>query len=61
VRLEHFGASADYERLYREASRRRQSRPPHQTACGTPPAPHAPGGHQRTAAPSTGGTGDRPT
>ncbi|MFJ2645597.1 transketolase [Streptomyces sp. NPDC087420] len=59
VSLEHYGASADYERLYSEfgitpeavaaaahASIRDAAAPPY------------PGGHQRTAAPSEGSTGD---
>ncbi|MYV56955.1 transketolase [Streptomyces sp. SID3212] len=59
VSLEHYGASADYERLYSEfgitpeavaaaahASIRDAAEPPY------------PGGHQRTAAPSEGSTGD---
>ncbi|MET9479607.1 transketolase [Streptomyces sp. NPDC006638] len=59
VSLEHYGASADYERLYSEfgitpdavvaaahASIRDAAAPPY------------PGGHQRTSAPSGGSTGD---
>jgi transketolase len=61
VSLEHFGASADYQRLYREfgitpqavAAAARDSI--HDTTA-TP----RPGGHQQAAAPTTGGTGDRP-
>lgn len=61
VSLEHFGASADYQRLYQEfgitpaavAQAARDSR----DDCAGPPRP---GGHQPTSAPTTGGTGDRP-
>jgi transketolase len=60
VSLEHFGASADYQRLYREfgitpqavAKAARDSI--HDTT-----APARPGGHQQSATPTTGGTGDR--
>jgi transketolase len=61
VSLEHFGASADYQRLYRElgitpqavAAAARDSI--HDTTATT-----RPGGHQQAAAPTTGGTGDHP-
>ncbi|MGW5399909.1 transketolase [Streptomyces sp. NPDC003952] len=61
ISLEHYGASADYQRLYAEfgitpqavAAAARDSI--HDTT-RTP----RPGGHQHTAAPSEGGTGDRP-
>jgi transketolase len=61
VSLEHFGASADHQRLYREfgitpqavAAAARESI--HDTT--TLPRP---GGHQRAATPTTGGTGDHP-
>jgi transketolase len=61
VGLEHFGASADYERLYREfgitsTAVAAAARDSVRDAAG----PSRPGGHQQTAAPSTGGTGDRP-
>jgi transketolase len=61
VSLEHFGASADYERLYREfgitsTAVAAAARDSVRDAAG----PSRPGGHQQTAAPSTGGTGDRP-
>jgi transketolase len=61
VSLEHFGASADYQRLYREFGI---------TAEAVAAAAHdsirdakgtvRPGGEQQTATPATGGTGDRP-
>ena len=61
VSLERFGASADHRRLYREfgitpgavADAVRDSI---RDAAG----PIRPGGHQQRAAPTTGGTGDRP-
>ncbi|MEE4544083.1 transketolase [Streptomyces sp. V4-01] len=61
VSLEHYGASADYQRLYTEfgitpqavAAAARDSI--HDTQ-----QPPRPGGHQQTAAPTAGGTGDRP-
>jgi transketolase len=61
VSLEHFGASADYQRLYQEfgitaeavAAAARDSI--HDVA-GTP----RPGGMQQTGTPTPGGTGDRP-
>ncbi|MFI9065586.1 transketolase [Streptomyces sp. NPDC053429] len=61
VSLEHYGASADYQRLYTEfgitaeavAAAARDSL--HDTT-QTP----RPGGHQRTSAPTEGGTGDHP-
>ena len=61
VSLEHFGASADYQRLYREFGI---------TADAVAAAAHdsirdadrpaRPGGHQQTSAPTAGGTGDHP-
>lgn len=60
VSLEHYGASADYERLYAEfgitpqavaAAARDSIRDTHRTP--------RPGGHQPTSAPTDGGTGDR--
>lgn len=61
VSLEHFGASADYRRLYDEFGI---------TATAVAAAAHdclrdavtmtRPGGVQQTSAPTTGGTGDRP-
>nr|WP_218922144.1 transketolase [Kibdelosporangium phytohabitans] len=61
VSLEHFGASADYRRLYREFGITADAvataaRDTIRDAAG----PVRPGGHQQTAAPTTGGTGDRP-
>ncbi|WP_329138488.1 transketolase [Streptomyces sp. NBC_01476] len=61
VSLEHYGASADYQRLYTEfgitpeavAAAARDS------IHDTTRAPR-PGGHQQTSAPAGGGTGDRP-
>ncbi|MFD6751802.1 transketolase-like TK C-terminal-containing protein, partial [Streptomyces anthocyanicus] len=61
VSLEHYGASADYQRLYSEfgitpeaiAAAARDSI---QDADGTP----RPGGYRQTYAPKNGGTGDRP-
>nr|WP_240746965.1 transketolase family protein [Cryptosporangium phraense] len=61
VSLEHFGASADYQRLYREfgitpdavAAAARDSI---NDAAGA----IRPGGHEQTATPTHGGTGDRP-
>ncbi|GHB68762.1 transketolase [Streptomyces cirratus] len=61
VSLEHYGASADYQRLYTEfgitpeavAAAARDS------LHDTTQAPR-PGGHQRTSAPTEGGTGDHP-
>ncbi|WP_327270177.1 transketolase [Streptomyces sp. NBC_01218] len=61
VSLEHYGASADYQRLYTEfgitpdavAEAARDS------IHDTRRAPR-PGGHQRTSAPTGSGTGDRP-
>ncbi|MEW2037848.1 transketolase, partial [Streptomyces sp. NPDC005534] len=60
VSLEHYGASADYQRLYSEfgitpeavAAAARDSI---QDAGRTP----RPGGHRQTSAPTSGGTGDR--
>ncbi|MGY5051631.1 transketolase [Streptomyces sp. 900105755] len=61
VSLEHYGASADYERLYSEfgitpeavATAARDS------IRDADRAPR-PGGHRQTSAPTSGGTGDRP-
>ncbi|MGW2841088.1 transketolase [Streptomyces sp. NPDC001493] len=61
VSLEHYGASADYQRLYTEfgitpeavAAAARDS------IRDTQRAPR-PGGHQHTSAPTSSGTGDRP-
>ena len=61
VSLEHFGASADHERLYREfgltpTAVAAAAQDSVRDAAGAP----RPGGHQQTATPPTGGTGDRP-
>jgi len=61
VSLEHFGASADYQRLYHEFGITPQAvaaaaRDSLRDAAG----PVRPGGHQQTSVPTTGGTGDRP-
>jgi transketolase len=61
VSLEHYGASADYQRLYTEfgitpeavAAAARDSISDAQRTV-------RPGGHQHTSAPTEGGTGDRP-
>ena len=61
VSLEHFGASADHQRLYHEfgitpqavAAAARDSI--HDTTADV-----RPGGHQQAATPTTGGTGDQP-
>ena len=61
VSLEHFGASADYQRLYQEFGIT-----PHAVAAAARDSirdlagPVRPGGSQSTATPTTGGTGDRP-
>ncbi|MEV0456707.1 transketolase [Catellatospora methionotrophica] len=61
VSLEHFGASADYQRLYTEFGITAQAvaAAAHDSITDTTRPPR-PGGHQQTAAPTTGGTGDRP-
>jgi len=61
VSLEHFGASADYQTLYREFgitpdAVARAARDSLAAAAGTP----RPGGTQPSSAPTTGGTGDKP-
>ncbi|UOZ04883.1 transketolase [Amycolatopsis sp. WQ 127309] len=61
VSLEHFGASADYRRLYDEfgitaAAVAAAAHDSLRDAAGTPRL----GGAQQAAAPTTGGTGDRP-
>ncbi|KIF66054.1 transketolase [Streptomyces sp. AcH 505] len=61
ISLEHYGASADYQRLYTEfgitaeavAAAARDS-------IRDATEPPRPGGRQQTAAPTSGGTGDRP-
>jgi transketolase len=61
ISLEHFGASADYQRLYQEfgitaAAVAQAARDSISATSG----PVRPGGDQPTASPTTGGTGDRP-
>jgi len=61
VSLEHFGASADYQRLYREFGITPQAvAAAARDSIRDAAAPVRPGGHQQTSAPTTGGTGDRP-
>ncbi|MEC3992953.1 transketolase [Actinacidiphila sp. DG2A-62] len=61
VSLEHYGASADYQRLYTEFGITAQA-----VAAAARDSIHdtrqtpRPGGHQPTSAPTSGGTGDRP-
>jgi transketolase len=61
VSLEHFGASADYQRLYREFGITPQA-----VAAAARDSVHdtttvaRPGGQQQAATPTAGGTGDRP-
>ncbi|MFE9118658.1 transketolase [Streptomyces sp. NPDC007172] len=61
VSLEHYGASADYERLYTEfgITPRAIAAAAHDSIHDTQQPPR-PGGTQNTAAPTEGGTGDRP-
>ncbi|MFI6336408.1 transketolase [Streptomyces sp. NPDC050535] len=61
VSLEHYGASADYQRLYTEfgITPGAIAAAAHDSVRDTREAPR-PGGHQRTSAPTAGGTGDRP-
>ncbi|AYN43328.1 transketolase [Streptomyces dangxiongensis] len=61
VSLEHYGASADYQRLYAEFGITPQAvaEAAHDSVRDTRQAPR-PGGHQRTSAPTGGGTGDHP-
>ncbi|MFF2403857.1 transketolase [Streptomyces goshikiensis] len=60
VSLEHYGASADYERLYAEFGITPQAiaAAAHDSIDDTRRAPR-PGGHRPTSAPTNGGTGDR--
>ena len=61
VSLEHFGASADYQRLYREFGITADAVAAAARASMADTALQVrPGGSQRTSAPTTGGTGDRP-
>jgi transketolase len=61
VSLEHFGASADYQRLYTEFGITPQvvAAAAHDSIGDASGAPR-PGGHQLSPTPTTGGTGDRP-
>jgi transketolase len=61
VSLEHFGASADYQRLYTEFGITPQAvaAAAHDSIGDASGAPR-PGGHQLSATPTTGGTGDQP-
>ncbi|MFH8640316.1 transketolase [Streptomyces goshikiensis] len=60
VSLEHYGASADYERLYAEFGITPQAiaAAAHDSIDDTRRAPR-PGGHRPASAPTSGGTGDR--
>jgi transketolase len=61
VSLEHFGASADHQRLYREFSITAQAvAAAARDSIRDTTGPVRPGGSQPTASPATGGTGDRP-
>ncbi|MFF3886186.1 transketolase [Streptomyces sp. NPDC001914] len=61
VSLEHYGASADYQRLYTEFGITAQAvaAAARDSIRDTQQAPR-PGGHQQAATPTGGGTGDRP-
>ncbi|MET8152484.1 transketolase [Actinoplanes sp. NPDC049668] len=61
ISLEHFGASADYQRLYREfgITAEAVAEAARGSIADTAGAVR-PGGAQQTATPATGGTGDRP-
>ncbi len=61
VSLEHYGASADYQRLYTEFGLTPEAvaAAAHDSIRDADRAPH-PGGHRQTSAPTEGGTGDRP-
>ncbi|MYS23625.1 transketolase [Streptomyces sp. DvalAA-14] len=60
VSLEHYGASADYQRLYSEfgITAEAVAEAARDSIRDTQQAPR-PGGHQQTSAPTSGGTGDR--
>jgi transketolase len=61
VSLEHFGASADYQRLYREFGITAQAvAAAARDSIRDTAGPVRPGGSQPTASPTAGGTGDRP-
>ncbi|MYT24208.1 hypothetical protein GTW69_28645, partial [Streptomyces sp. SID7760] len=61
VSLEHYGASADYHRLYTEfgITPEAVAQAARDSIADTQRAPR-PGGRQQTSAPTSGGTGDRP-
>ncbi|MFJ3174927.1 transketolase [Streptomyces roseus] len=61
VSLEHYGASADYRRLYSEfgITPEAVAQAARDSIADTQRAPR-PGGRQQTSAPTSGGTGDRP-
>ncbi|MEU4626199.1 transketolase [Actinoplanes sp. NPDC023801] len=61
ISLEHFGASADYQRLYQEFGITAEAvvRAARDSINATS-GPIRPGGDQQTASPTTGGTGDQP-
>ncbi|MFE3579038.1 transketolase [Streptomyces vinaceus] len=61
ISLEHYGASADYQRLYDEfgITPEAVAAAAHDSIHDTTHTPR-PGGHHHTAAPSEGGPGDRP-
>ncbi|MFJ2886735.1 transketolase [Streptomyces sp. NPDC087305] len=61
VSLEHYGASADYQRLYTEFGLTPEAvaAAAHDSIRDADRAPR-PGGHHQTSAPTEGGTGDRP-
>jgi transketolase len=61
VSLEHFGAFADYQRLYHQFGITAEAvAAAARGSIRDSGAPIRPGGHQQTATPTTGGTGDRP-
>ncbi|MEU8946092.1 transketolase [Streptomyces sp. NPDC048489] len=61
VALEHYGASADYERLYTEFGITAQAiaEAAHDSVHDTRQQPSPPGGRQQTSAPTAGTAGDR--
>jgi transketolase len=61
VSLEHFGASADHRRLYREFGITAEAvADAARASIADAAGPVRPGGVQQAATPTTGGTGDRP-
>jgi transketolase len=60
VSLEHYGASADYQRLYTEFGITAEAVAAAAHDSLRDAAAPRPGGHHRTAAPTDGGTGDHP-